>query len=380
MRARRRRSARAAERGGPGATPAAGQGNGSRGNGPLAALGLSHCEEAAYELLVDRPAGTLAELAAEWIGAEGLPEVLPRLEAKGLIIRIAGGPERFEAVDPDVALDALVLSAEERLHRLRERARQLAELHRAHLLETGRGVVELVTGRQALRQRVAQVQRAARVELRCLDRPPYVDSRGTADTELELLARGVACRTVYDRTAVELEGTLADVERLAQAGGQGRVLPGIPMKLYLADDRLALLPLRRQPTEIDSALVIHPSGLLDALGNLFEGLWQRALPLGLPAHPATDGPARPAEPDRQRLVALLLSGLTDQAIARQLGVGYRTAQRRIARLMDELDASTRFQAGVQAAIRGRRGGRTGPDPGAGVTGGMPRPRPESGGG
>jgi DNA-binding CsgD family transcriptional regulator len=130
--------------------------------------------------------------------------------------------------------------------------------------------------------------------------------------------------------------------------------------MYLADDRLALLPLVTS-TEGQTAVVIRPSGLLDALGDLFEGLWQRALPLGLTAGLASSAAESLAEPERQRITALLLSGLTDQAIAHQLGVSYRTVQRRIASLMEELNASTRFQAGVQAAIRAGRPVGNGPD-------------------
>lgn len=317
----------------------------------LAAVGLGPAAEAAYELLVDRAPTALAELTTTWAHADDLAEVLSGLEDKGLVIRLPELPERFAAVAPDVALEALLLTAEKQLHSARDLARELAERHRRNLLEPGRNVVELVTGRDALRQRVAQVQRAARRELRCLDRPPYVDSRGTSELATELLAGQVSCRTVYDRVAVEQPGKLARIEQLAEAGEEGRVLPSVPMKLYLADDRLALLPLQRQPSELEAALVIHPCGLLDALGKLFEGLWQRALPLGLP-----ESSAGAAESERQRLLALLLSGLTDQAIARQLGIGYRTAQRRIAALMAELGASTRFQAGVQAALRARRSG------------------------
>jgi DNA-binding NarL/FixJ family response regulator len=47
----------------------------------------------------------------------------------------------------------------------------------------------------------------------------------------------------------------------------------------------------------------------------------------------------------------MLSGLTHQAIAHQLGLGHRTVQRWIADLIDELGARTRFQTGVQAAFR-----------------------------
>ena len=49
-------------------------------------------------------------------------------------------------------------------------------------------------------------------------------------------------------------------------------------------------------------------------------------------------------------MTLLLSGLTDEAIARQLALGYRTVQRHIAALMTKLGAHTRFQAGVRAAL------------------------------
>lgn len=320
--------------------------------GELRPLGLSHSEEAVYELLVDGPPLTRRELAALWGRAGDVAAVLARLVDKGLVTPAPGVPERFEIVPPDVTLDALLLDAEQRLSRARERARQLTELHRANEIGPARDVIELVIGGQPLRQRVIQVQRAAHRELRCLDRPPYVDRRGSADTEVELLTRGVTCRTVYERSALEGPGTLPDVERLAQAGVQGRVLPKVPVKLYLADDRMALLALHREPASVDAALVIHPSGLLDALSGLFEGLWRRALPLRLPvAERESQGNATAS--DRQRLVALLLSGLTDQAIARQLEIGYRTVQRRIAALMADMDASTRFQAGIQVALRAR---------------------------
>jgi DNA-binding NarL/FixJ family response regulator len=45
-------------------------------------------------------------------------------------------------------------------------------------------------------------------------------------------------------------------------------------------------------------------------------------------------------------------GAKDETIARQLGVSLRTVRRRVAELMDELGASTRFQAGMEAVRRG----------------------------
>ncbi|MCW2892937.1 MAG: hypothetical protein JWO75_2426 [Actinomycetia bacterium] len=60
------------------------------------------------------------------------------------------------------------------------------------------------------------------------------------------------------------------------------------------------------------------------------------------------------EPDEEMrgLLTLLAVGLTDAAIARNLGWSVRTTQRRIQRLMQVLGASTRFQASLAAARRG----------------------------
>nr|WP_284716815.1 LuxR C-terminal-related transcriptional regulator [Streptomyces sp. G1] len=52
------------------------------------------------------------------------------------------------------------------------------------------------------------------------------------------------------------------------------------------------------------------------------------------------------------LLALLVSGLKDEAIARQLGWSVRTMRRRMSRLHDQLGAANRFQAGAVAARRG----------------------------
>lgn len=58
----------------------------------------------------------------------------------------------------------------------------------------------------------------------------------------------------------------------------------------------------------------------------------------------------PTEETRQ-LLALMRTGATDRAIARELGVSERTVHRRIARLQTLLGAHSRFQLGVFAASR-----------------------------
>lgn len=49
---------------------------------------------------------------------------------------------------------------------------------------------------------------------------------------------------------------------------------------------------------------------------------------------------------------MMAVGLTDQAIAHRLGLGLRTVQKRVHHLLEQLNADTRFQAGVRAKARG----------------------------
>jgi DNA-binding NarL/FixJ family response regulator len=56
--------------------------------------------------------------------------------------------------------------------------------------------------------------------------------------------------------------------------------------------------------------------------------------------------------ERLEILEGLMLGSKDEAMARQLGVSLRTVRRRVADLMTELGATTRFQAGMEAVRRG----------------------------
>jgi DNA-binding NarL/FixJ family response regulator len=62
--------------------------------------------------------------------------------------------------------------------------------------------------------------------------------------------------------------------------------------------------------------------------------------------------SRQPTPEETELLELLEQGMKDRAIARALGIGERTVQRRLSRLMSALGAKTRFQAAINAVRRG----------------------------
>ncbi|GAA1126822.1 hypothetical protein GCM10009630_25820 [Kribbella jejuensis] len=194
-------------------------------------------------------------------------------------------------------------------------------------------------------------------EVQVLDTPPYAGASGpdTNAVEFEVLARGVTCKAIYDRAALEqAPNAVTAILRYVAAGEQARVTSALPLKLATFDRRTAFIPQSIDQGDIASAIVVHPCSLLDVLLLVFDQLWRQATPLtadGSLRAAEEDGAFEPTEHDR-RVLVLLASGMKDEAIARHLGWSYRTTRRRIATLMAGLGAETRFQAGLLAARAG----------------------------
>jgi DNA-binding CsgD family transcriptional regulator len=115
----------------------------------------------------------------------------------------------------------------------------------------------------------------------------------------------------------------------------------------LVDGEVALV--RRPPGTADpAASVIRSPVLVRALETLFVGAWAHAAPVGGRSRPREDVP-----PDLARAVLdQLCTGNTDSHAARRLGISLRTYRRRVASIMQELGAESRFQAGALAVEAG----------------------------
>ncbi|GGT33043.1 helix-turn-helix domain-containing protein [Streptomyces purpureus] len=334
--------------------------------GELRTLGLGAAEERAYEaLLQERACGTeeLAVLLA--LPRDRLQSALDRLVEHGFASPSDQGGLPHPAA-PAAAIRTLIHRRQAELHlrsaeleRLRMSADQLAGRLTSLSPSAADGGIEVVTGPRAIGERAAYLLALAEHEVAILDRPPYTGGQpgdGTSRTpglDVEaLLERGVRVRTVLDRTALGYPGRMRSLTALVERGLRARVASGVPTKLIAVDRRITLLPPSGAADATASALVVGDCLLHNALLPLFETVWERATPLGGAGGGATgDGDGELSEGQRE-LLGLLAAGLKDEAIARRLGVHVHTARRRISRLLEALDAETRFQAGARATLRG----------------------------
>ena len=321
-------------------------------------LGLTPDETLAYSELVALPSASVADLAAA-LSAFGTSlgeahRLLRRLEEHGLAARITGDERRFAAAPPAIALGALLARRQDEVRHAEVELNRLEEVYRVSA--AGRGptdVVDVIRGDDAVRHRFEQLQLGARERVDAFVRPPVIVTTSQENSaEGQAVARGVQYRVVVERSMLESQAvTVEEAVEATEAGEEIRFAQRVPLKLIIIDRRLALMPLTSSG-DVVGALLVRESTLLDALLALFENVWDRATPLLLGASGLTGDVAHQVDDDDARVLGLMLAGLTDQAVANQLGTSLRTVQRRVRALMDLAEVETRVQLGWHAALNG----------------------------
>ncbi|MEV5240723.1 helix-turn-helix transcriptional regulator [Streptomyces cinnamoneus] len=305
-----------------------------------------------YRSLVGHPHAPVGALAARVGLTEAVTTaVLEELAAEDIVVTTDPGSRAWEALPPAQVVEAMLQREATRRAALRQAGAELERLYRFARKDAGHyGALEVVEDIARVLAVSRQLQHSARHQVRVIDVPPY---SGTADHYLDQetlqrgrMAAGVVYRTIYHGSVCQDPIAGPNMARMVEAGEQARTLDDPPMKLAISDDELAVVTLAADDHSGVVSLLIRPSGLFLALSNVFESLWRLAVPVSVAGNDAQID-AR----DRQ-ILTMMASGATDDAIARRLGLGRRTVVRRVSTLLARLGATTRFQAGVQAARRG----------------------------
>jgi DNA-binding CsgD family transcriptional regulator/sugar-specific transcriptional regulator TrmB len=324
----------------------------------LGILGLDEQTERVYRELVQLGPCSIEVLALRLgLGRGPVAESISALETKSLATRDTAG--LVHTAPPQLALGALLTAQRHALGQAELTAAALAEAYHAASAQNAHELVQVVVGSEQVRQRLEHIQHNARTELlgfvqARIEVPEACESEaGSAAAQ-----RGVRSRVVVERAMLEGPHSVKP-----EAGEELRVVESLPTKLLIVDRNTVMLPLSAPPAaprdgdaaypdDGPMALISRAPGLVAAMVGLFESIWQRALPV----RPAGDEPAaEPKEPLPTpldlRILSLLLVGATDAAIAKQLGLGLRTVQRRVAHMMELAEVSTRLQLGWQAHDR-----------------------------
>ncbi|MEU9081118.1 LuxR C-terminal-related transcriptional regulator [Streptomyces sp. NPDC048357] len=323
----------------------------------LEGLGLDRQTEGVYRLMLTNHRWGVAELAGRlgMTDAE-LRDCLDRL-AELRLLTPSAVPGELRPVHPKAGLQALLQGQEAELQ-LRQTELDQAREAVACLIDEFSDLysgnrqrhAEQLIGMAAITARIESLAREAVSE--CLTfNPGGAQSQASLDAskplDRDVIGRGVAMRTVYldsvrnDTVTTEYAGWLTGL------GAEVRTAPTLPLRMLLIDREVALVPVDPDNTR-KGAVQLTGNGVVAGLVALFERVWESAVPLGAGPERDEQGLTR----QQQELLRLLGEGLTDAAAGNRLGLSLRTVRRMMADLMEQLDAQSRFVAGLRAGRRG----------------------------
>ena len=317
---------------------------------PMGVLGFTAVDEDVYRIMLRHSPVTIDALAR--LAGRDATDVAARtgqFAAAGLV-EVRG--DTVVALAPDRALGRLIADERDRLRSVQDQLDALRQmlpgLSAEHMVAGPRGEpagVEAVDYADVV-DVIRSLTARSSGELLWVrsDNWRIPESRPVDDWVEELLRSGRRSRVIYPARVLEEAPDM--VRRRAELGEHVRVLADVPGRIAIMGEA-ALVPTRFEAPH-QQLLVVRQPSLVETLRLLFEEFWGRAL--AVPGLDAVDDVARAS--DRRLLLDQLARGAKDEQIARTLGLSLRTVRRRVSLLMDELEASSRFEAGVEAVRRG----------------------------
>ncbi|WP_300681061.1 MarR family transcriptional regulator [Nocardioides sp.] len=321
--------------------------------GSRADLGSEHRH--LYRTLLHHPGADPAELAEHsGLAPSVVRRLLDDLTTAGLAQSSPAGWDVLRPGDDLPDLLAAQRASLEALARHHDVTRRLDELFVAQRGGTHYEGIELIPHSSVLVSRTDELLARTTSMVRAFDRAPHYTVSDPADVDAQIdresarMATGIRYRVVYEQSLWDDPVHAASTLRAVAAGEEARMVDQLPTKLYLFDDDRALLPLDPVRHADGSSLIVHPSGLLRALIEVFELVWRTAAPIS----PPSDLVASDLSERDRALLTLLAGGASDARITHQLGISRSTVTRTIADLCARVNVGSRFQLGAEAVRRG----------------------------
>jgi DNA-binding CsgD family transcriptional regulator len=158
-----------------------------------------------------------------------------------------------------------------------------------------------------------------------------------------VLRRGAELKTVWGSAVLDSPEAVRYARSRDSRWPAPRAASGVDVRAVIIDRSLAVV--LGKP---GYAQILCGGPAFEALLASADYLWEHSIALRSVAEIRTSTP----RPRHELVLELLAEGLTDQAIARRIGVSIRTVRNDVALVMGSLGARSRFQAGVRAVCLG----------------------------
>lgn len=306
-----------------------------------------------YLSVIGHPVLQRGDLLDAGFNEADINDSLPLLESRGMIQRL--DQNSWRVLPPDVVLPAFALRLEDQARAVRASAAGLNRVFEQNRERTADQApfdgVQVLNSLPAVTQALTRIFGTARdtVHMACADSPftrMLVGQSDEAHRRIMVNSAGAPVQVManYSDSLLELPHFPHMLKTRALRGDEQRITPGLRLTAVVNDAGLALIDLEDEDGQ-PHGLLITDVIVARAISELTRWVWQLAVPW---RHTPVNGTPSKLTSQEFDILQLLAAGASDAAIARYLKVSQRTVERRVRALLDRLNATTRFQAGVLA--------------------------------
>lgn len=298
--------------------------------------------------------------------AERLSLTTPEVDRVEHVLRLLhllhpmpGDPDVLVPVGPDVAAADLVGSAEHQIRDLQQavtdvRSKLLSLMPRyfeGRRMRNRLEAFDVISDKDTIQSMINHLTQQCRKELLTVQpggarsSPALASARQRA---LNTLDRGVRIRTIYQHTARSDLATRSYVRDISAEGAEVRTADELIDRMIIYDRETVFLPERKSASKTPGAAIVREPTLVAFLCAVFEHLWDGATPFNPDSQSTSSG----TDDLRASIIRLMAKGYKDEMVARRLGMSVRTCRRHISEITEQLEATSRFQAGFNVALSG----------------------------
>jgi hypothetical protein len=279
------------------------------------------------------------------------------LRRLNLLQPMPGNPDVLVPVGPDVAAADLVSPAEQEISDLQQavasvRTKMLSLMpvyFEGRRLRNRLEAFDVITDGAMVQSLIDEVGKRCRSQVLTVQpggpRPSHV-LVSAREVTLQFLQRDIQVRTIYQQTARSDLATRSYVREMTKHGAEIRTADQLIDRMLIYDREIAFLPQRTAVGRRPGAAVVREPTLVAFLCSVFEFMWDSATPFVVDSQKAT----AISDDLKTAIIRLMVNGYKDEMVARRLGMSVRTCRRHIAEISEELEATSRFQAGYNVAI------------------------------
>lgn len=257
----------------------------------LSQLGLNQYEAKVYLALLQRSSLATSEVATiSKVPRARTYDILESLLEKGLASLKPGKYKKYSAVDIDTFKSKLIINNERLYNEKREKIHEVSlSLKKkiesiyppGNFMSDPFEYIEVIKDPYQIHRKFCQLFREAQKEVLAFVKPPYTGFRNEqTEHELEILRGKISVKGIYEipEEKAERERRFENIKQLVEAGEEARVLPELPIKMVIFDEKTVFFVLEDPAFKRGSSTsqVIEHRSLAKTLKIVFDTLWNQA--------------------------------------------------------------------------------------------------------